>query len=117
MATLRFIAETDQIVSPAIHDLVERLRVAVREDLSDTVWKCWIREASGGFSLQLQQTRRVAPYGGRGDKTLLTYSCGGVADFVVNDATEWLRIQAEQSVPARRRRRPKAPKGSGPARG
>lgn len=109
MATLRFITETDQIVSPAIHELVERLRVVVREDLSDTVWKCWMREAAGGFALQLQQTHRVAPYGGRGDRTLLTYSCGGVADFVVNDATEWLRLQAKQSVPARRRPKPSKP--------
>ena len=113
MATLRFIAETDQIVTPAIHDLVERLRGVVREDLSDTVWKCWVRETPGGFALQIQQTRRVAPYGGRGDRTLLTYSCGGVAEFVINDATAWLRLQAQQSVPARRRRRTKP----GPKRG
>ena len=92
MATLKLISEPDQPVSEAAHELVERLRAILRDSPSDAAWSCWIAPGSHGYSIRLQEARRVVPRGGSRDSAQVTYSGGGTAEFLVADIAAWLQM-------------------------
>jgi hypothetical protein len=92
MATLKLVAETEQLVPEEAHELVERLRAVVRQIPADTVWTCWVSVGAQGLSIRLQEARRVVPRGGARDSTRVTYSGGGTVDFLVADVAAWLRM-------------------------
>ena len=94
MATLKFLSEPEQHLSDEVRELLERLRAVFRSDPADHVWDCWASIGAHGFTVRLQQARRVAPYGGRPDGSGVTYSGGGTADFLVEDVAAWLRAQS-----------------------
>jgi hypothetical protein len=107
MATLKLLAEPDQPLSEGVHDLVERLRAVVRQIASDSIWNCWVSVGAHGYSVRLQEARRVVPRGGARDTTHVTYSGGGTVDFLVADVAAWLRMgwigPASRRAPTRRR--------------
>jgi hypothetical protein len=108
MATLKFLTEADQHLSDEVRDLLERLRAVFRSDPSDNAWDCWVSVGAHGFTVRLQEARRVAPYGGRADGSGVTYSGGGTADFLVDDVTAWLKAQGtpqQKAADALHRRR------------
>jgi hypothetical protein len=113
MAVLRFLIEHDQHVSGEVRGLVERLRAAFRADPAETVWDCWANVGAHGFTVRLQQARRVAPYGGRSDGPRVTYSGGGTADFILDDVTAWLRAQSPEQAEAHPQTRRSRPAASG----
>jgi hypothetical protein len=92
MATLKLISEPDQLQAEGTHDLVERLRAVVRQMPADAVWNLWVSSGPHGFSVRLQEARRVVPRGGARDSTRVTYSGGGTIDFLVGDVATWLRM-------------------------
>jgi hypothetical protein len=94
MATLKFLTEPDQHPTDDVRELLERLRAVFRTDPTENVWECWASVGAHGFTVRLQQARRVAPYGGRADGSGVTYSGGGTADFLVEDVSAWLRAQS-----------------------
>src|SRR5512138_2979390 len=92
MATLKLITEPDQVVSEDVHDFAERLRAIIRQIPADSVWNCWVSTGAHGYSVRLQEARRVVPRGGARDSTRITYSGGGTVDFLLADVAAWLRM-------------------------
>jgi hypothetical protein len=100
MATLKLISEPDQTVPEGAHDLAERLRAILRDSASDAAWNCWISHGSHGFSVRLQEARRVVPRGGSRDSAQVTYSGGGTPDFLLADITAWLEMARSAPSPS-----------------
>jgi hypothetical protein len=92
MATLKFLREPDQKATETLSHFVDRMKSLLRADMSARAWTLWAHETPHGFSIRLQRTTTPTPYSTRRSQSLVTYSGGGSADFLLENVATMLGI-------------------------